>query len=112
VRHRLEKENAGSKVFMFSIDRFDGVKAPRRAMTGMDGDSSSSLSVSSSHQPLWRDLRPLKLARELEVIAVSGSLSSSSSDQTLIWSVTRISPARLERREEGPELATDGAGEL
>lgn len=78
----------------------------------MDGDSSSSsMSVSSSHQPLCGNLWPVKLLRELEVIAVSGSLSSSS-DQTLMLLVERMSPARLERREEGPELATEAAGEL
>lgn len=103
VKHRREKENDGSNTpFMFSIDRFDGVKATRRAMTGTDGDSSSSLSVSSSHQPLWRErlraeglssllrsARPLELRlrtelMELQVMAVAIELSSSSSDQVLI----------------------------
>ena len=54
VRHRRSKEKEGSKVFMFSMDRLDGVKAGTQAMTEMDGDSSS-LSVPSSHQPLCGD---------------------------------------------------------
>jgi hypothetical protein len=128
VTQVLENENSASNIdifFKFSSDRFDGVSPPRRAArcaivetSSSSSLDSSSLTSSSSNQALRRDLlraaapptvRRLTLPIELQVIAVSFSLSLSD-ENPLLFLLTMI-PLRLEERRTKDE-ATEGAGEL